>query len=105
MILSRLNWDSLPYEMHCDVAILVVHAVDQEPSILQWAWQTILRLKLHISDRAFTEIGRIQEVERYDILVKGKRIFTHYVSIMLLLINKISIDFQELGNRSLWPLS
>ncbi|KAJ8949814.1 hypothetical protein NQ318_000512 [Aromia moschata] len=73
MILSRLNWDTLPYEVHCDVAILVVHAASQEPGIVNWAWQTILRLKLHISDKAFTEIGRVQEVERYDVLLKGIR--------------------------------
>ncbi|KAJ8984461.1 hypothetical protein NQ317_012527 [Molorchus minor] len=73
MILSRLNWDSLSYDTHCDVAILVVRAADQEHGILSWAWQTILRLKLHISDKAFKEIGRVQEVERYDILLKGIR--------------------------------
>ncbi|CAG9829221.1 unnamed protein product [Diabrotica balteata] len=73
MILSRLNWDKIPYEIHCDVAILVVQSVYQEPGIENWAWQTILRLKLHISDKAFEEIGRVQDMERYDILMKGVR--------------------------------
>ncbi|XP_028134145.1 ectopic P granules protein 5 homolog isoform X1 [Diabrotica virgifera virgifera] len=73
MILSRLNWDTIPYEIHCDVAILVVQCVYQEPGIENWAWQTILRLKLHVSDKAFKEIGRVQDMERYDILMKGVR--------------------------------
>lgn len=92
MILSRLNWDLLSYERHCATAILVLKAVDQEPSYLQvrdftqvnyllnymsvylqWGWQTILRLKLHISDRHFQELGRVQEVDRCDALLKGKK--------------------------------
>ncbi|KAK9871044.1 hypothetical protein WA026_010002 [Henosepilachna vigintioctopunctata] len=80
MILSRLNWGFnedetlfLPYELHCDVAILVLQAVDQEPAFQNWGWQTILRLKLHISDHGFKEIGRVMDIERYDILVKGVR--------------------------------
>ncbi|ENN72840.1 hypothetical protein YQE_10520, partial [Dendroctonus ponderosae] len=35
MVLSRLNWDLLSYEKHCATAILVLKAVDQEPSYLQ----------------------------------------------------------------------
>ncbi|XP_066259328.1 ectopic P granules protein 5 homolog [Euwallacea similis] len=73
MILSRLNWDNILYEKHCETAVLVLNAVDQEPSYLQWGWQTILRLKLHISDRHFQELGRIQEPERCEILMKGIR--------------------------------
>ncbi|CAG9823224.1 unnamed protein product [Phaedon cochleariae] len=73
MILSRLDWDKIPYEIHCDVAILVVNAVFQNPAMENWAWQTILRLKLHINDKAFKEIGRVQEVEMYDTLMKGLR--------------------------------
>ncbi|KAG5874036.1 hypothetical protein JTB14_007998 [Gonioctena quinquepunctata] len=73
MILSRLNWNDISYEIHCDVALLVISGVLQESGIENWGWQTILRLKLHISDKAFKEIGRIQEVERYDILMKGLR--------------------------------
>nr|XP_023017259.1 ectopic P granules protein 5 homolog [Leptinotarsa decemlineata] len=73
MILSRLNWDEIPHDIHCNVALLVVNAVLQEPGIENWGWQTILRLRLHISDKSFKEIGRIQEMERYNILVKGVR--------------------------------
>ncbi|XP_063908736.1 ectopic P granules protein 5 homolog [Zophobas morio] len=71
MILSRLNWDILPYDMHCDVALLVVKAADQEPGYLQWAWQTILRLKLHISDKAFTDIKQVLDPDHYDVIMKG----------------------------------
>ncbi|CAG9856312.1 unnamed protein product [Phyllotreta striolata] len=73
MILSRLNWDRIPYEIHCEVALLVVQCAFQEPGIENWAWQTVLRLKLHISDKAFTEIGRVQDLERFDVLTKGVR--------------------------------
>ncbi|XP_056634672.1 ectopic P granules protein 5 homolog [Diorhabda sublineata] len=73
MILARLNWDAIPYEIHCDVAILVVQAFLKEPAIENWSWQTILRLKLHISDKAFEEIGKVPEMERHDVLMKGVR--------------------------------
>lgn len=71
MILSRLSWDLQPYEKHCDTAILVLKAVNQEQGYLQWGWQTILRLKLHISDKHFTELGKIDQLEKFDILLKG----------------------------------
>nr|CAH7757239.1 unnamed protein product [Callosobruchus chinensis] len=73
MILSRLNWDEICYDIHCDVALLAVAATFNEPAIEPWAWQTILRLKLHISDKAFQEIGRAQDVDSYDVLRKGIR--------------------------------
>ncbi|KAF7282452.1 hypothetical protein GWI33_002679 [Rhynchophorus ferrugineus] len=73
MILSRLNWDLLPYEKHCDTALLVVKIVDQEPGYLQWGWQTILRLKLHISDKHFKEWAQVPELEKFDVLSKGVR--------------------------------
>jgi len=31
MILSRLNWESISYEKHCQTALMVLRAVDQEP--------------------------------------------------------------------------
>ncbi|XP_060530773.1 ectopic P granules protein 5 homolog [Cylas formicarius] len=86
MILSRLNWDLLPYEMHCDTALLVLKSVDQELGYLQWGWQTILRLKLHISDKHFKEFGRVQEPERFDILTKGikeGRPLASFVSVLM----------------------
>ncbi|CAH0560105.1 unnamed protein product [Brassicogethes aeneus] len=73
MILSRLNWDNIPYETHCDVAVLAVQAADLEPGYLQWAWQTVLRLKLHINDKKFQEFGRVEDLEKFDVLSKGVR--------------------------------
>ncbi|KAL3265466.1 hypothetical protein HHI36_009670, partial [Cryptolaemus montrouzieri] len=80
MILSRLSWGFkedgtlfLPHELHCDVALLVIQAVDQEPGYMHWGWQTILRLRLHISDGGFKEIGRVMDVDRYDVILKGVR--------------------------------
>ncbi|XP_050307718.1 ectopic P granules protein 5 homolog [Anthonomus grandis grandis] len=73
MILSRLNWDIIPYEKHCETALLVLKAVDQEPLYIQWGWQTVLRLKLHVSDGHFQDLGRVQEAERCEIMMKGIR--------------------------------
>ncbi|CAH1956914.1 unnamed protein product [Acanthoscelides obtectus] len=73
MILSRLNWEEIPYDIHCNVALLVVAATFHEPAIEPWGWQTILRLKLHINDKAFKEIGRVEDVDNYDVLKKGIR--------------------------------
>ncbi|RZB40249.1 ectopic P granules protein 5 -like, partial [Asbolus verrucosus] len=71
MILSRLNWDILPYDLHCEVALLVVKAAEQEPGYLQWAWQTVLRLKLHINDKAFHNIKQVLDPENFDVIMKG----------------------------------
>lgn len=71
MILSRLNWNEISYEVHCDIAILAVTATLQEPGIEHWAWQTVLRLRLHINDKAFKEIGRVKELEFYEALQRG----------------------------------
>jgi hypothetical protein len=71
MILSRLNWNILPYDVHCDVALLVLKATEQEPNYLQWAWQMILRLKLHINDKAFGDIKRVLDPDSYDMIMKG----------------------------------
>ncbi|KAL1505767.1 hypothetical protein ABEB36_005253 [Hypothenemus hampei] len=73
MILSRLNWDLLPYEKHCDTAVLVLKAVNQDAAHAQWGWQTILRLKLHISDGHFKELGRVEDLEKCETLLKGIR--------------------------------
>lgn len=73
MILSRLNWDLLAYEMHCNVALLVVEATDKEPGYLQWGWQTIVRLKLHIFDKGFDDMRKVFEPESYDVIMKGIR--------------------------------
>lgn len=79
MILSRLNWHLvnpgelfLPYHVHCQVALLILEAVQKEPACTVWAWQTILRLRLHISDMGFTNFSAIKEVEQYDIINRGK---------------------------------
>ncbi|XP_044253867.1 ectopic P granules protein 5 homolog isoform X2 [Tribolium madens] len=71
MILSRLNWDIIPYKLHCEVALLVLRASEQEPGYLQWGWQTILRLKLHINDKAFDDIKQVKDPEFYDVMIKG----------------------------------
>lgn len=71
MILSRLNWDIISYDIHCEVALLVLKASEQEPGYIQWAWQTVLRLKLHINDKAFTNIKQVLDPENYDIIIKG----------------------------------
>lgn len=71
MILSRLNWEIIPYEIHFDVACLVVTAALKDSALDHWGWQMIVRLKLHISDKAFIEMSRVQEVEKYDSLMAG----------------------------------
>lgn len=74
MILSRLNWDIIPYEIHCDVACLVVTAAVKDPALDHWGWQIIVRLKLHFSDKACDQISKVQEVEKYDALMAGSYI-------------------------------
>lgn len=71
MILSRLNWDIIPYDIHCDVACLVVTAAHKDTTLDHWGWQMIVRLKLHISDKAFQEMGKVEDIERYDSLMAG----------------------------------
>ncbi|XP_045481046.1 ectopic P granules protein 5 homolog [Harmonia axyridis] len=80
MIISRLNWDIngdgslfLPYKIHCDIAMLVLQAVDETPAFTNWGWQTILRLKLHISDNGLKDIKMVADIDNYDILLKGIR--------------------------------
>lgn len=71
MILSRLNWDIILYEIHCNVACLVVSAALKDSTLDHWGWQMIVRLKLHVSDKAFIEMGKVQDVESYDVLTAG----------------------------------
>lgn len=71
MILSRLNWDIIPYEIHCDVACLVVTGALKDPALDHWGWQMIVRLKLHINDKGFQEMGRVQDAEQFDSLTAG----------------------------------
>lgn len=71
MILSRLNWNIIPYEIHCDVACLVVTAALKDSTLEHWGWQTIVRLKLHISDKAFEGMGGVHDVETFDSVNAG----------------------------------
>lgn len=73
MIISRLNWNSLPHEKQCDVALLVLSAVDLDQNYAHWGWQTILRLKLHINDHAFTDFKNVKDVEKFNSISKGIR--------------------------------
>lgn len=79
MILSRLNWGLtekgtlfLPYSLHFEVALLIAEAVEQEPNYLTWAWQMAFRLRLHVSDKGFSDLSRITELENLNIVNKGK---------------------------------
>lgn len=79
MILSRLNWDFarpgelfLPYAVHCQTAILVAEAAEKEPAYLPWAWQTVLRLRLHINDKGFSDFGSVREIDEYSVINRGK---------------------------------
>lgn len=79
MIISRLNWDFatsgklfLPYEMHCDVAILAAEAASKEQAYLQWAWQTVFRLRLHINDKGISNFSMVGNVEQYNVISRGK---------------------------------
>lgn len=81
MIISRLNWNLLdtyylflPYSVHCQVALLALQAANQEPALYtNWAWQTVLRLKLHINDKGFKDFADVKQFEDFDTLVKGVR--------------------------------
>lgn len=79
MILSRLNWDIgddqqlfLPYSTHFRVATLLVEVVEQEPGYLAWAWQMVFRLRLHVTDKGFTDLTHIIELENLNVVSKGK---------------------------------
>lgn len=77
MIISRLNWDFInnelfiPYEIHRTIALLVAEVVDEEPGYTQWAWQTIFRLRLHITEGGFTNFSDIKDLNHYNILHQG----------------------------------
>lgn len=86
MILSRLNWDILPYKMHCSVAIMVLRAVQQEVGYMQWAWQTILRLKLHINDKHFTDMSQVKDPDNYDVIfkeVQNQHLLASFVAVLM----------------------
>lgn len=80
MILSRLNWGIsesqlfLPYSTHVKVATLLVEVVEQEAGYLAWAWQMVFRLRLHATDKGFSDLSRVVELENLSIVSKGKRI-------------------------------
>lgn len=80
MIISRLNWDFdnagklfLPYKMHVEIALLVAEAVQKEPGYLHWAWQTVLRLKLHLSDKGISSFGDVKDISCFDVIYRGVR--------------------------------
>ncbi|XP_017775624.1 PREDICTED: ectopic P granules protein 5 homolog [Nicrophorus vespilloides] len=80
MILSRLNWELvedgklfLPYSFHCKIATLIVNAVALDQGYLHWAWQTAFRLRLHISDKGFTNFQNVKDIEYYDAISRGVR--------------------------------
>lgn len=78
MIISRLNWGFadetilfLPFNFHCEVALLCAQAVEQDMGYNQWAWQTLFRLKLHINDGGHSDYNTIQDPDQYDVLKRG----------------------------------
>lgn len=83
MIISRLNWDLtytendsqlfLPYEVHCKMASLIVKATDIDPSYLNWAWQTAVRLRLHMTDKGVKSFNQVRDIDFYVIIDKGVR--------------------------------
>lgn len=80
MIISRLNWDLieegrlfLPYRMHVQMALLVAEAVQKEAGYMQWAWQTVLRLRLHFSDKGISSFEEVKDVACYDLISRGVR--------------------------------
>ncbi|KAF5275551.1 hypothetical protein FQR65_LT04154 [Abscondita terminalis] len=79
MILSRLNWGLqdgvlfLNYKLHFKVALLLAQVVEQESGYLQWAWQTAFRLRLHFSDKCFTDLSKIPELDNLNTINKGVR--------------------------------
>lgn len=80
MILSRLNWDFesprklfLPYKMHVQVALLVAEATEKEPGYLHWAWQMVLRLRLHVSDNGIANFEEVKGIDNYSVLSRGIR--------------------------------
>lgn len=78
MIISRLNWDLiepgklfLPYKMHIKVALLVAEAAQKDSGYTHWAWQTVLRLRLHLSDKGINSFEEIKDLTCYDIINRG----------------------------------
>lgn len=59
MILSRLNWNIILYEIHCNVACLGVSATLKDSTLDHWGWQIIVKLTLYVSDKAFMEMGKV----------------------------------------------
>lgn len=80
MIISRLNWDLiepgklfLPYRMHVQMALLVAEAAQKEPGYTHWAWQTVLRLRLHMSDKGISSFQDVKDITCYDLINRGVR--------------------------------
>lgn len=89
MIISRLNWDFtspgklfLPYKMHVQIALLVSEAAQKEPGYMHWAWQTVFRLKLHLSDKGIASFEEVKELSCYDLINRGD-----FVCFFLLIFN------------------
>lgn len=84
MIISRLNWDLngdnlfIPYIYHCKIALLVADVVQEEPSYIQWGWQTLFRLRLHMTDKGLSNLIKVFEPETFEILRRGNYYLKYY---------------------------
>lgn len=90
MIISRLNWDLvspgklfLPYKMHVEIALLVAEAAQKEPGYMHWAWQTVLRLRLHLNDKGIVSFEEVKDIEYYDIINRGKFLETKTLQLVV----------------------